>query len=334
MERRKRPTIIDVAEVAGVSRGTVSRVLNGQQCVSPSSRAAVEDAIRKTGYRVNLHARSLSTGRSNSVGFLLTEPHQLLFDDPNFARLLRHTAQQLAERDMPTVLLVAGSPEEQQQAERYVAAGHVDGVLLISSRLGSPIIKNLLRDKVPTVACGVPIGYEGRIGYVTADDRLGGFEMTKHLMSKGRSRVAMITGPLDRPGGILRLAGYREALGDAYDESLVANGDYSRESGRTAMLELLERRPDLDAVFAANDLMAVGAMAVLREQGKRIPEDVALGGFDDSGVATSAEIPLTTMRQPYDRIAAEMVRLLFEVMDGKTPTSITLPAILVERQSA
>lgn len=333
MDRPKRPTIVDVAEIAGVSRGTVSRVLNGQQWVSPSSRAAVEHAIRQTGYRVNQHARSLSTGRSNSVGFLITEPHQLLFEDPNFTHLLHHTAKYLASRDMPTVLLVAGTPEEQAQAGRYIADGHVDGVLLISSHLGSSIMTELAEAKVPTVACGTPLGDENRIGFVSAEDRQGGYEMTRHLISKGRKRVAMITGPLDLPGGVLRLDGYKDALGEAFDETLIAHGDYSRESGRKAMMELIERRPDLDAVFAANDLMAVGAMAILRDRGIRIPQDIAIGGFDDSGVADNAEVPLTTMRQPYDRIAEEMVALLFQVMDGKAPTSKTLPVTLIERAS-
>ena len=189
MERQKRPAIIDVAEMAGVSRGTVSRVVNGHQWVSPAAQVAVEDAIRKTGYRVNIHARSLSTGRSCSVGFLLTEPQQLLFEDPNFARLLRYTAQALSIHDVPTVLLIAGSPQEQQRVGRYVTAGHVDGVLLISSHSDSPIIEELLTRQVPTVVCGIPLGFEGRVGYVTADDRQGGLAMTQHLLERGRQRI-------------------------------------------------------------------------------------------------------------------------------------------------
>lgn len=330
---RRRPTIRDVAAAAGVSRGTVSRVLNGGHWVSPEALAAVQEAIRSTGYSANPHARSLVTGRANSVAFLLTEPQHLLFEDPTFSILLRAAAEALATREMPLLLMVAGSQQERRRITDYVAAGHVDGVLLISSHRGNPVVGELLRQGVPTIACGEPLGYEDRIGWVAADDHGGARRMTTYLRSRGRERVATITGPLDTPGGVRRLAGYREALGEAFDESLVAHGDYTRAGGHAAMRELLVRRPDLDAVFVASDLMAAGAMVALREAGKVVPLDVAVGGFDDSGLAATLEPPLTTMRQPFERIAAEMVRLLLEVVEGAEPARITLPTSLVERES-
>ena len=331
---RRRPTIRDVAAAAGVSRGTVSRVLNGGHWVSPEALAAVQEAIRSTGYSANQHARSLVTGRSNSVAFLLTEPQHLLFEDPTFSILLRAAAEALAAREMPLLLMVAGNQQERRRITDYVAAGHVDGVLLISSHRGNPVVGELLRQGVPTIACGEPLGYEDRIGWVSADDAGGARRMTEHLLSRGRTRVATITGPLDTPGGLRRLAGYRSALGDLYDDDLVAHGDYSRASGQAAMRELLERRPDLDAVFVASDLMAAGALVALREAGRSVPGDVAVGGFDDSGLAATLEPGLTTMRQPFERIASEMVRLLLEVVEGAEPARITLPTSLVERASA
>lgn len=331
---RRRPTIRDVAAAAGVSRGTVSRVLNGGHWVSPEALAAVQEAIRSTGYSANQHARSLVTGRSNSVAFLLTEPQHLLFEDPTFSILLRAAAEALAAREMPLLLMVAGSQQERRRITDYVAAGHVDGVLLISSHRGNPVVGELLRQGVPTIACGEPLGYEDRIGWVSADDAGGARRMTEHLLSRGRTRVATITGPMDTPGGFRRLAGYRSALGEAYDETLVAHGDYTRASGQAAMRDLLERRPDLDAVFVASDLMAAGALVALREAGRSVPGDVAVGGFDDSGLAATLEPPLTTMRQPFERIASEMVRLLLEVVEGAEPARITLPTSLVERASA
>ncbi|MET0435357.1 MAG: LacI family DNA-binding transcriptional regulator [Cellulomonas sp.] len=331
---RRRPTIRDVAAAAGVSRGTVSRVLNGGHWVSPEALAAVQEAIRSTGYSANQHARSLVTGRSNSVAFLLTEPQHLLFEDPTFSILLRAAAEALAAREMPLLLMVAGSQQERRRITDYVAAGHVDGVLLISSHRGNPVVGELLRQGVPTIACGEPLGYEDRIGWVSADDAGGARRMTEHLLSRGRTRVATITGPMDTPGGFRRLAGYRSALGEAYDDDLVAHGDYTRASGQTAMRELLERRPDLDAVFVASDLMAAGALVALREAGRSVPGDVAVGGFDDSGLAATLEPGLTTMRQPFERIASEMVRLLLEVVEGAEPARITLPTSLVERASA
>ncbi len=330
---RRRPTIHDVARVAGVSRGTVSRVINGGRWVSPEALAAVEAAIRETGYTTNQHARSLKTGRANSVAFLLTEPSHLLFEDPNFSILLRAAAQQLAGRQMPLLLMVAGTPQEQRQVLDYVGAGHVDGVLLISSHAGSPIVSALLDQGTPTIACGIPLGFEDRLGYVAADDLGGGRRMTRHLLALGRSRVATITGPLDTPGGRLRLEGYRAEVGDAYDESLVAHGDYTRAGGAAAMRELLTRRPDLDAVFVASDLMAAGALSTLRSLGRSVPDDVAVGGFDNSGLAATLEPSLTTIHQPLERISAEMVRLLLDLIEGGQPAAVTLPVTLVERES-
>lgn len=331
---KRRPTIRDVAAAAGVSRGTVSRVINGGHWVSADALAAVNEAIRTTGYSANQHARSLVTGRSNSVAFMLTEPQHLLFEDPNFSILLRGAAHELAKREIPLLLMLAGTAEERRRIASYVAAGHVDGVLLISSHQGNPMVGELLKHKIPTVACGVPLGFEGKVGYVAADDRAGARTMTQHLLDTGRTRVATITGPLDTPGGTLRLEGYRDVLGEGFDESLVAHGDYSRESGRLAMAELLERRPDIDAVFVASDLMAAGALVALQASGRRVPQDIAVGGFDDSGVAAALHPALTTMRQPFERISAEMVRLLLEVMDGEDPAAMTLQTSLVVRDSA
>ncbi|WP_024286310.1 LacI family DNA-binding transcriptional regulator [Cellulomonas sp. KRMCY2] len=330
---RRRPTIIDVAAAAGVSRGTVSRVINGGHWVSPPALAAVQEAIRTTGYQINQHARSLVTGRSNSVAFLLTEPQHLLFEDPNFSILLRGAAEALGKRGMPLVLMVAGTPPERKQVLGYVAGGHIDGVLLISSHADDPVVDALVRRGIPTIACGVPLGFESRVGYVASDDLGGARQMTRHLIDVGRTRIATITGPMDTPGGRSRLAGYRLELAEEYEPELVAHGDYTREGGAAAMRELLDRRPDLDAVFVASDLMAAGALAELRAAGRRVPEDVAVGGFDDSGLAATLDPPLTTMRQPFERISAEIVRLLLEVVDGAEPAAIVLPTTLVVRGS-
>ena len=331
--RRRRPTILDVAEEAGVSRGTVSRVINGGHWVSPQALAAVQEAIRTTGYQINHHARSLVTGRSNSVAFLLTEPQHLLFEDPNFSILLRGAAQALGKRGMPLLLMVAGTPAEVERVVDYVAGGHIDGVLLISTHADNPVVGSLQRRGIPTIACGAPLGFESKVGYVSADDLGGARQMTRHLLDGGRTRIATVTGPMDTPGGRLRLEGYRQELGERFDSELVDNGDYTREGGAAAMRRLLERRPDLDAVFVASDLMAAGALVALRQAGRRVPDDVAVGGFDDSGLAATLEPPLTTMRQPFERISHEIVRLLLEVIDGNEPAAMILPTTLVVRSS-
>jgi DNA-binding LacI/PurR family transcriptional regulator len=336
-ERRRPPTIHDVAREAGVSRGTVSRVLNGGHNVSPAALEAVNAAIRRTGYVVNRHARSLITGRSDSVGFLLTEPQERFFEDPNFNVLLSGCTKALAAHDIPLLLMIAGDEAERRRITRYITSGHVDGVLLVSSHSGNPVAEQLERAEVPVVACGEPLGLDRHIAYVAVDERGGAHQMVRHLVSCGRRRIATVTGPLDTPGGIQRLAGYREQLAAAglpADERLVAEGDYSRAGGEAAMAALLARAPDLDAVFVASDLMAQGALTALERAGRRVPEDVAVGGFDDSPAAHGGRPALTTVRQPWDRISAEMVRLLLARVAGEDPAGVILPTELVRRESA
>ncbi|WP_326609330.1 LacI family transcriptional regulator [Streptomyces scopuliridis] len=335
--RRKPPTIHDVAREAGVSRGTVSRVLNGGHYVSPAAEEAVNAAIRKTGYVVNRHARSLITGRSDSVAFLLTEPQERFFEDPNFNVLLRGCTQALADHDIPLLLMIAGTKDERRRITRYITAGHVDGVLLVSSHSGDPVAEQLRAARVPLVACGKPLGQSSRVSYVAADDRDGAREMVRHLVRSGRRRIATVTGPLDTPGGTERLAGYRDVLAEAgieADERLVATGDYSRASGESSAAELLRRTPDMDAVFVASDLMAQGVLSALRDAGRRVPDDVAVGGFDDSPAALDTRPALTTIRQPWDRISSEMVRVLLAQIGGEDTSTVILPTELVRRGSA
>lgn len=332
----ERPTIRDVAAVAGVSRGTVSRVLNGSDRVSPQALAAVQKAIKTIGYSANHAARSLASGRSNSVALLLTEPQHLLFEDPTFSRLIGGCTQALAQHEMLLTLVTAGTPADRARAVTYLAGRHVDGVLLVSGRAGNSITDDLLTAGVPIVVCGRFPGLESRLSMVGADDLDGGRQMTEHLISRGATRIATIAGPMDMPGGFQRLEGYQHALAAAgmpVAPELISHGDYSKASGAAAMRELLARSPDIDAVFAASDLMAVGALSVLRSAGRRVPDDMLVGGFDDAGVAESAEPQLTTMRQPFDRISSEMVRMLLARINGDGNATVTLPTTLVRRSS-
>ena len=329
----RKPTIRDVARVAGVSHGTVSRYLNGGHWVSPEAREAVEAAIVSTGYTANHAARSLATGRSGSLAFLLTESQQLLFSDPTFALLLRGATEVLAERSMTLVLLIAGTEAERENVERYVRAGHVDGVLLVSSHESDALLASLVAAGVPTVCSGVPSG-DLAIAHVAIDEVEAARKMTRHLVRAGHRRIGLITGPHDTPGGRLRLAGFRDELGERFDPDLVEQGSYERASGDAAMTRLLERAPDIDAVFAASDVMAVGAIDALRRAGRRVPEDVAVAGFDDSGLAETATPPLTTVRQPWARISSTMVDMVLDVIAGRPRDAVVLPTDLVVRDSA
>lgn len=328
-----RPTMDDVAAVAGVSRGTVSRVLNGGHNVSRQALAAVERAISKTGYVVNQHARGLVTQQAGSVAFILAEPQDRLFEDPNFNRLLRSCTQVLAEHDITLLLTVAADAEDRNRLSRWVSAGHVDGALVISNHLGSPLLPELKERGLPFVVCGRPLGQERGVSYVAADDRDGARQMTTYLRSAGHRRIGIITGPLDTSGGVDRLAGYQDVVG-THDEDLIVAGDYTQASGEAGMAELLRRAPDLDAVFVCSDLMAAGALTALHRAGKRVPDDIAVGGFDDSKAATTSTPLLTTIRQPWARISAEMVRLLLELIAGGEHAAVILPTALVVRDSA
>jgi DNA-binding LacI/PurR family transcriptional regulator len=233
--------------------------------------------------------------------------------------------------------MLAGTEDEGRRITRYITAGHVDGVLLVSSHSGDPVAEELREAGVPLVVCGKPIGLGSKVSYVAADDRDGARDMVRHLLSLGRRRVGVVTGPLDTPGGVERLAGYKEVLAEAgigVDESLIVSGDYSRASGEAGAEWLLAQAPDMDAVFVASDLMAQGVLAALRRAGKGVPDDIAVGGFDDSPAATAAIPQLTTIRQPWDRISNEMVRVLLAQIGGEDAAAVILPTELVRRESA
>ncbi len=235
---------------------------------------------------------------------------------------------------MTLLLSVAGTEEDRMRIARFVAAGHVDGVLLISTHFGHRLIGDLADRGVPVVACGEPLGHENRVSYVSADDRGGARQMVSYLRSAGRRRIGTVTGPLDAPGGSLRLAGYRDVIGEDAATELIAYGDYTEAGGLAATDELLHRVPDLDALFVASDLMARGAMRALSRAGRRVPQEVAVGGFDDSSAAVTTDPPLTTIRQPWTRLSSEMVRLLLARIAGDPPSGVILPTELVRRGSA
>lgn len=326
-----RPTIREVAQAAGVSSATVSRHLNGGRWVSPDAAAAVDRAVRETGYTANVSARALATGRAHSVAFIVTEKHDALFSDPTFSALIKGSAQALSERNMALILLVAGTEQERENVSRFVASGHVDGVMLVSSHEAEPLLEALLRSNVRTVSCGLPLGHQGDLASVSIDEAGSAAVMAQYLLDRGHRRIAMIAGPSDTPGGRFRLEGFRATMGDLFDPALVVGGDYSIASGSAATTELLDAGAQFDAVFAASDSMAVGAIATLTRAGYRVPDDIAVSGFDDSGLAAEHDPPITTMRQPWAELSRQMVSLL---LDQEDVHQVTLPTELIVRTSA
>ncbi|MEV5436965.1 LacI family DNA-binding transcriptional regulator [Streptomyces sp. NPDC052682] len=343
-ETAPRPTLEAVAARAGVSRATVSRVVNGADGVREPLVERVRRAVEELGYVPNQAARSLVTKRHDAVAVIIAEPETRVFADPFFAQQLRGISKELTAHDNQLVLLLTEGRDDHARVARYLAGGHVDGALVFSLHLDDPLPGLIHSAGVPTVFGGRPGWADGGRTplYVDSDNRGGARQAVRHLAGLGRTRIAHITGPLDQTSAVDRLDGYRDVMVDA-DPGLVAEGDFTPAGGERAMRELLGRRPGLDAVFAANDLMAAGALRVLREHGRRVPDDVAVVGFDDMPpVAEQTDPPLTTVRQDIETMGRLMARLLLRDLDRPAhqepadgaPSSVVLPTTLVRRASA
>lgn len=337
-DRRSGSTLEGVAAVAGVSRATVSRVVNGSPRVSPAVRRDVEAAIAQLGYVPNRAARALVTRRSESFGLVITEPTGRLFSDPFFPGVLRGISLELTARDLQLILLMPNSPADVLRTGDYLSAGHVDGVVLVSLHGDDPLPARLAQAGIPLVLVGrPPRGISA--SYVDVDNHEGARSAVEHLIAGRRRVIATIAGPLDMPAGMDRLAGYRDAISEAglpADPNLEARGDFTQAGGAEAMTRLLAARPDVDAVFAASDLMAAGAMSILAAAGRRVPRDVAVVGYDDSPVATSTNPQLTSVRQPIEEMGRQVARLLIDAVEGtdRVIRRVILATDLVKRASS
>ncbi|MGQ4431548.1 MULTISPECIES: LacI family DNA-binding transcriptional regulator [unclassified Streptomyces] len=322
-----RPTLEEVAARAGVGRGTVSRVINGSPRVSDATRAAVEAAVAELEYVPNTAARALAANRTDAIALVVPEPETRFFAEPYFSDMLKGVGTQLADTELQLLLIFAGSDRERQRLAQYLAAHRVDGVLLVSVHADDPLPDLLAALEIPAVISG-PRSATEPLTSVDSDNYGGARSAVEHLLSRGRTRIAHITGRLDVYGAQRRVDGYRAALLDAgheVDEHLIQPGDFTEEGGRRAMTELLLRRPDVDAVFAGSDVMAAGARQVLREEGRRIPDDVALVGYDDSAIARHMDPPLTSVRQPIEEMGRSMIDLLLAEIADRRPAATPGP---------
>ena len=332
------PTLEEVARAAGVSRATASRVVNGSPKVGIQIRQSVERAVAELGYVPNRAARSLVTRRNDSVGVVIAEPTGRIFSDPFFVEVLRGISAGLAARQMQLVLVMSQSPEEEHRAERYLTRGHVDGVILFSLHGDDPLPAHLQAHGIPVVVGGEPPP-GSQVSYVDNDNHGGAVAAVTHLIELGRTTIATITGPLDMPAGVTRRLAYRDALraaGRSLDEDLEEAGGFTREGGEHAMEVLLRRCPDIDAVFAASDLMAAGALTALYAAGRRVPEDVAIVGFDDSIIALSTQPALSSVRQSMEAMGRELVSVLLRTVDARDRVvrRVVLGTELIVRQSS
>lgn len=388
------PTLEDVARAAGVSRATVSRVVNGVRNVDPVIQEAVRRAVSVTGYTPNRAARSLVTRRADAIALVVSgagvEPEASrrdsgtgasgggdgdgdrggdgggsgggsgaraggraagkdedsggssgsftaqVFADPFFGRVVTGVVDYLRPRGMHPVLMFAESSRAREEVVAYLRQGSADGALVVSTHAEDPL-PGLIADAGLAAVLYARPARPVPVSYVDLAHQDGARLAAEHLLDRGCRRIATISGPLDVPAGHARLTGFRDTMArHGHPYIPVVEGRFTQESGETAMERLLAEHPDLDGVFAANDLMALGACHVLREHGRSIPGDVAVVGFDDSSAALACRPPLTTVRQPVEGMAAEMTRLLLDRLarpDGPV-TSVIFEPELVVRGSA
>jgi len=335
--RRASPTLEDVAAAAGVSRSTASRAINGGSRVSADALAAVEAAVLRLGFSPNRAARNLVTHRADSVALVVPEPDERVTGDPFFAAAIRGLSQAMGDTDLQLVLLMARVGDSAERTIRYLRLGYVDGVVVVSHHRSDEIERALLAASLPSVFVGRPWNMPDRFSYVDTDNERGAEVATEHLLSRGRRRVGTVAGPPDMTSAQDRLAGCRSALtkrglpADAYE-----HGDFTTPGGLAATERLLDKNPDLDAIFVASDLMAVGALAVLKARGLAVPADVAVVGYDDAAVAAATDPPLTTVVNPIVDMARTAGVILLERMSGDrapVPPTMFAPELVVRLSS-
>lgn len=323
----------DIGRMAGVSRATVSRVVNGEQNVRPEVRERVEDVIRQTGYTPNAAARSLVSKRTGVIGLVIPSRVHSLFEDPYFAQLIQGIT--LASNRAGTTLslfLFQSEAEERELYPRVVESGFLDGIIITATRMGDPLLARVTSRGIPLVMIGRPDIDD--VSYVDVDNSGGATEAARHLVDIGCRRIGTIAAPTNTTTGRDRLDGFLTGLSDCgrpFDTDLRTDGEFSEPGGHDAMLELLDR--GVDGVFAASDAMALGALRALRERGLDAPGDVALVGFDGFTASQNSVPPLTTVRQPVADTAANAVEVLTRLISGELtePTATVLPVELVVR---
>lgn len=330
-----RTTYSEIAAKAGVSRATVSRVLNGDERVNAERAKAVMEAASHLGYRTNRAARALSTGRTGQIAIVIDDAPTVL-SDPFWGIVLAGISRVLMANDLHSVLMVSTLDSEHGPIANYLEGGQVDGAIFLTVHKEA-VVQSIWKKGLPVVVIGTPVDPQSGINYVDTDNRSGAELATRHLINSGCRKVATITGDISAIAGIDRLAGYsaaHEAAGRELDPELIAYGDWSFESAKTLTLKLLARNPDIDGIFAANDTMALGVMAAVHERGRLVPDQVSVVGFDDNLMAQTHRPGLTTIRQDIVGLGAAAAETMLAILQGENPEPKILPTELVLRESA
>jgi LacI family transcriptional regulator, galactose operon repressor len=317
----------DIAKQAGVSRSTVSRVVNDQPHVREDVRERVLKVIQSTGYRPNVAARALASQRSWMIGLVLPRSVSSFFADPYFPRLTQGIAQACNQYDFTLGLFLIGTPDDEEKIySRVSRKGWLDGILIQSGQIGDQLIDRLVNSNVPLVVVGRPFNPE-QVTYIDVDNVSAAYTVVAHLIGLGYKRIATITGLINSAVSLDRKEGYLKALiehGLAVDKSLIVEGDFTETSGYRGMTQLLTASPD--AVFAAS---------AVREAGLSVPHDIAFVGFDDLPLATFPDPPLTTVRQPIYQFGFKAVEILIDLIENgiKPSRRIIMDTELVIRDS-
>lgn len=330
-------TIEQIADLAGVSRSTVSRVLNDHPSVSEKARRRVWKVVNEHGYAPSAAARSLASSRTNVIGLLIPRSAASIFSDPYFPHVIQGITETCTEREYFLMLSMLTGDMEKRFYHRILRGNHFDGVIMLASTVDDPVLPLLIKNGMSFVMIGRHPYFED-INWVDAQNRTGGYIAVSHLIELGHTRIATITGPLDVTAAIDRRDGYKQALleaGRTVDRDLIVEGDFTQEGGRTAMQQLIAREDPPTAVFCASDTMATGAIRAIHEAGLNVPDDIAVVGFDDVPAASFSNPPLTTIRQPIYELGATAASELIAQLESDEPSRIQkrLPVELVIRES-
>ena len=330
-------TLKEIADQAGVSRSTASRVVNNQPNVSEKARKRVLDVIQETNFHPNAAARTLASQRSWVIGLVLPQSVSSFFTDPYYPHLIKGIAQACNQKNYTLALFLVGTKEDEENVyPRIARKGFLDGVVVQSGHHGDQgIIGRMVDMKIPMIVAGRPFRSDN-VTYLDIDNVHSAYIAVNHLVRLGRRRIATITGPVNSTVGQDRLEGYRKALAERgmdFDETLIVDGDFTEVGGYYAMQKLLPAKPD--AVFAASDTMAIGAMRAVKDANLKIPDEIAFVGFDDLPIASYAAVPLTTIRQPVVQFGICAIETLIDMIENRItqPSHIIMNTELIIRSS-
>lgn len=328
----KRANIQEVAKMAGVSPSTVSRALNGFPGISEKTRQKIIEIAKKLNYKPNYRGQILTTKSTKNIGLLITD-----ITNPFFPELVRG-AEETASESGYTILLgnTSESIDKETSYLEFFSRGPVDGVIISASRISNEHIISLAEEGLPIVVINRILEHP-KISYVSTDMEKGGYIATKHLIELGHTKIAFINGPSHSEAAERRLSGYKKALAESkirYNSKLVSFNVPVAESGYKEATRLLNTEDPPTAIFTYNDLMAFGVIRAVKDLGVRIPDDLSIVGYDDIFFSSFTDPPLTTIRQPKEKLGKKAVELLLKLMKGERQGILVEPELIIRNTTS